>query len=232
MTSRLTTRRTSGAFLALVLGLLLSLVAAPTVSAAGGRVLPPRARPHGYSLSDMTKAAAAFTASGNDLQLYPDTPFQILYSANFKFDPDGTGLLVTGSNSFPGVSPGTTFYVPLQNADDSPPIAGVYPTTTRDAEHYFFDSSQLGGRGFEIVVDGQSKSVGASYLSGPVTTPPLPDGGGTHMITLGVFLTPMRPGTHSVTIRGGLFGDAIAAVLDPLTFFRFEFTYTIEVVPK
>jgi hypothetical protein len=229
MASHVTTRRTSGAFLVLVLGLLLSVVAAPTVSAAGGRVLPPRARPHGYSLSDMTGAAAAFTASRNDLAFYPDTPFQILYTANFEVNEEGTGLVITGSNEFT-VRPGTPFYVPLQNADDSPPVAGVYPTTRRDAVHYFFDQSQLGGRDFEIVVDGQTKSVGAAYLSGPVTTAPLPDGGGTHMITLGVFVTPMHPGTHTVAISGGLFGDAMPPVLDPYTFFRFEFTYTVEVV--
>jgi hypothetical protein len=177
----------------------------------------------------MTGAAAAFTASRNDPAFYPDTPFQILFSANFDVAEDGPGLLVTGSNEFT-VSAGTMFYVPLQNADDSPTVAGEYPATKQDAVHYFFDQSQLGGRDFEIVVDGQSRSVGPAYLAGPVTTAPLPDGGGTHMITLGVFVTPMRPGTHTVTIRGGLFGDAMPPVLDPYTFFRFEFTYTVEVV--
>jgi hypothetical protein len=179
----------------------------------------------------MTREVAVFTASGNNLAFSPDTPFQILYAANFAVEPEGTGLFIQGTNSFT-VDPGTRFFVPIQNADDSPPIAGDFPATTEQAEHYFFDPSQLGGRGFEIVVDGQSELVGSEHLAGPVTTAPLPDGGGTHMITLGVFLTPMSAGTHTVTIRGGLFGDAIASVLDPLTYFRFEFTYTVNVVTR
>ena len=59
--------------------------------------------------------------------------------------PDGNGLFVTGTNSFV-VKPGTTFFVPIENATDSPPVAGAFPTTDGQAEHYFFDSSQLGAR--------------------------------------------------------------------------------------
>ena len=54
------------------------LVAAPAVSAAGGPVMPANARPHGTTLTDMTKALAVFTASGNSAPL-PVTPFQVLY---------------------------------------------------------------------------------------------------------------------------------------------------------
>jgi hypothetical protein len=222
--------RVSAMLIAVVLTLLVGLLGAPSVSAAGGRVLPPGGRPHGYSLTDMTRALAFFTASGNLTKFYPDTPLQVLYTAEFNVHPDGTGLFVTGTNSFV-VMPGTTFFVPIQNATDSPPVAGVFPTTNGQAKRYFFDSSQLGGRDYEIVVDGRSTSVGSAYVAGPVTTAPLPDGGGTHIITLGVFLSPLSPGTHTVTIRGGLFGDAIAATY-PFAFLREEFTYTVEVVPR
>ena len=61
--------------------------------------------------------------------------------------------------------------------------------------------------------------MGTGHLAGPVTTPPLPDGGGIHIITLSVFLSPMPPGTHTITIRGGLFGDAIAATY-PFAFLK------------
>ena len=42
-----------------------------------------------------------------------------------------------------------------------------------------------------------------------MTTPPLLDGGGTHIITIGAFLAPMPPGEHVVRIRGGYFGRGI-----------------------
>src|SRR3954452_5794607 len=56
----------------------------PTVAGTGDRddggdVLPPWARPYGYSLGDMTREVALFTTTGNELTYYPDTPFQLLY---------------------------------------------------------------------------------------------------------------------------------------------------------
>ena len=229
MTAQRRPNRLSAVILAVTFTLVVSVLGAPSVSAVGGHVLPSGARPHGYSLTEMTGELAFFTASGNVPEFYPDTPFQVLYTAEFNVQPDADGLFVTGTNSFV-VMPGTMFFVPIQNATDSPPVAGAFPTTNSQAEHYFFDSSQLGGRDYEVLVDGRSTPLGSDHLAGPVTTPPLPDGGGTHIITLGVFLSPMPPGTHTVTIRGGLFGDAIAATY-PFSFLREEFTYTVEVVP-
>ena len=55
------------------------------LAARGGNVLPPRATPHGYSLDDMASALALFDTSGNDLQFYPKTPFQILFQDPSKF---------------------------------------------------------------------------------------------------------------------------------------------------
>ena len=150
----------------------------------GGTVLPATARPYGYSLTDMARETALFLTSGNTKD-YPNTPFQVLYFDPSTYQatptPDG-GLAVTGSKHFT-VSPGTSFYVHLLNSDDSPPIVGNFPTDASGAAVYFFGQSQLGVKNTEIIVDGKSTAVGAAYLAGPVTTPPLNDGGGTHIIS-------------------------------------------------
>jgi hypothetical protein len=162
----------------------------------GRGVLPPSATPKGYSLNDMSRLTALFTTSGNDVKYLPKTPFQILY--------------VAPGNSFT-VKAGTMFYVPLWNADDSPPVAGVFPTTPSEARHYWFDADQLGAKGFLIQIDSTTTHLGERYVAGPVTTPPLLDGGGTHYTTIGAFLNPLTPGVHTVRIEGGLFGPLIEA---------------------
>jgi hypothetical protein len=76
--------RRSFTFLARIVALLLALGLGPTVAPAheedndGGHVLPPGARPDGFSLEDMARLMGQFTTSGNDLKYYPKTPFQIL----------------------------------------------------------------------------------------------------------------------------------------------------------
>src|SRR5215216_4294848 len=63
-----------------IAALLVSLVtlgASPS-HAGPGKVLPPKAHPHGYSLDDMASAVANFSINGNDPAFYPDTPFQII----------------------------------------------------------------------------------------------------------------------------------------------------------
>jgi hypothetical protein len=73
-------------FLAWIVALLLALGLGPTIVPAeegeneGGHVLPPGARPDGFSLEDMARPMGQFTRSGNDLKYYPKTPFQILYT--------------------------------------------------------------------------------------------------------------------------------------------------------
>jgi hypothetical protein len=67
-------------------------------------------------------------------------------------------------------------------------------------------------------------------VAGPVLTPPLLDGGGTHFISLAAFLTPLSVGTHTVTIQGRLAGDAFV-VTTGLQFFEFTVTYEVQVVP-
>jgi len=203
----------------------------------GGVVLPPHAMPHGYSLRDMARETALFLTSSNNPQYYPHTPFQVLYfdpSTLQATMPDG-GTAVTGGNSF-HVSPGTSFYVNLLNSDDSPPIVGNFPTDASGAADYFFDPKQLGVTNTEIIVDGKSTPVGAAYVAGPVETPPLldvPPGvtGGTHMIELAVFLTPMSAGTHKVEIKGEFAGDAFRYTYHAVygNFLSEDFTYRVQV---
>jgi hypothetical protein len=68
-------------------------------------------------------------------------------------------------------------------------------------------------------------SIGAEYVAGPVDTDILPDGGGTHLILVGAFLTPLSKGTHTVTIRYALDCDAFVAVNKGP--FSIEIPYTV-----
>ena len=208
----------------------------PALAESNG-VMPPGANPQGTSLTDMAQKLALFESSGNNITYYPDTPFQILFQdpvkqtvAPVSCSSFGQGILATGGNTFV-VPPGEPFFVPLLSADDSPPVIGTFPATEAGAAAYFFGPTELGGKNFEIIVDGQSTSVGPAYVAGPVTTPPLLDGGGTHLIQLGVFLTPLSPGLHIVTIRGEVGGPAvfsaygIGCVLE-------DYTYSVNVTQK
>jgi len=159
---------------------------------------------------------------------YPKTPFQVLYITDATSSSVDDGLKFTGTKSFT-VSPGTSFYVPLLDADDSPPIVGgTFPTDASGAAGYFFGQDQVGAKDTEIIVDGKTTPVGAAYLVGPVTTPPLTDGGGTHIIQLGVFLSPMSKGTHTVEIKGEFTGTAFQATYG-LSFLSEYFTYVVQV---
>jgi hypothetical protein len=181
-------------------------------TAGGGRVLPANASPHGYTLDDMAEALAYFSTSGNDPRYYPDTPFQILYT--------------TESNTFTAETD-TMFFVPLFFADDSPPILGDFPAGVGAVEDYVFGEGELGAYDVEIEVDGVVTKLGPAYVAGPVFTPGLPDGGGSHFIQLGVFLTPLFRGEHQVTYRASFGGEAVLEAFGgPVTF---EGTYTVVV---
>ena len=197
----------------------------------GGDVLPASAHPHGFSLTDLASATALFTTSGNDPSQYPNTPFQILFvdPKTLTFNSVNGGLVVGGTNQFT-VKPGTPFYVPLASVDDSPPVIGTFPTTPQAVVDYMFSHDQSGLGDLRIVVDGHATSIGAAYTSALVHTPPLPDGGGTHIITVGAFLSPMSPGVHTVTISGAFSGVAFQQATG-LAFEQFAFTYTVTVQP-
>ena len=222
-------------------------VGAADRSNARAGVLPASAKPLGYSLTDMTGLLALFTTSGNDPAYYPDTPFQILYvdpqlSEPFRFvardlttpcdSPEPPcGLLATQSGPYSNtfnVPPGTKFFVPVDNADDSPLVVGTFPVNNREARNYIFDPEQVGGEDFAITIDGVSTQLGPRYVAGPVTTPPLLDGGGTHIVTIGAFLAPMKPGQHTVRITGGYFGQAITDTYG-IGFIALDFTYRVTV---
>ena len=213
-----------------ILGLSLGIaLLAGRAYAGGGNVLPPTAQSHGFTLADLAEAVAPFTTSGNNPNFYPHTPFQILYvdpATQASIPVDG-GIVVTGSNRFT-VPAGTAFYVPIISADNAPPVLGEFPTDAQDAIPYFFDLDQLGAMGISIAVDGVETLVSEAYLVGPIEADL--QNHGTQIITLGVFLTPMSVGTHTVTIRGGFFGALIAETLD-LASLGEDFTYTVEVVP-
>ena len=217
-----------------VLTLLIVLAVGPTLALAqeGGHVLPGKAHPHGYSLTDMLIASAVFNSGGsnptNPNTPIPNTPFQILFAdlsdTTFSSLPCG-GVTAHGHGFYTPfmVKAGTPFYVPLIGADDSPPVLGTFPTTDRTALDYFFNADQLGGQNWVITVDGRSTAVGPEFLAGPVTTQPLPDGGGTHAIWLAVFLTPLSVGDHTIHFSGQLEGV--------LACFGEDFTYKVKVVP-
>jgi hypothetical protein len=193
-------------------------------------VLPPDARPYGYTLADLAQQLALFTVSGNNLANYPNTPFQILYAAPpFATVPVGNGTVFSGGNTFT-VARGTPFYVPLFNADDSPPFVPPYPKSAQQASNYFFNPSLLGGQDFYVFVDGVPTELGPDYVAGPVKTPVLPDGGGTHIITLGAFIKPLPPGDHTVRISGHSGSMAVLNVFGfGNAFGDFLFTYLIHV---
>ncbi len=191
----------------------------------GGQVLPPNTAVSGLTLRDMAALTAQFTTSGNQQQYYPNTPLQILYSNNGTTSVVNNGLLAQGTNNLT-VAENKYFYVPIISVDDSPPVFGIFPTTSISVVPYWFSALQMGGRNFSIEVDGVARAIGPDYVVGPIETAPLQDGGGTHITTMGVFLTPMSKGTHVVTIKGGFEGSLIKQVLS-VDFYDEKFTYTV-----
>ena len=103
-----------------------------------------------------------------------------------------------------------------------------FPTDPSKVANYVFAHDQFGTTNLALTVDGRATSIGAAYTAGPVQTPPLPDGGGTHIITVGAFLTPLSPGTHTVTISGVFAGLAFQQATG-LSFLQFQLTYTVTV---
>jgi hypothetical protein len=182
----------------------------------GGHILPANAHPQGYSLEQMIPKVALFESSLDPSLLPQDTPFKVLHVGG------------TPPNEFRTYA-GTMFYVPLVSVDDSPPIPGTFPKDRDDAADYFLDPEQLGAKDWTIIVDGHSTPVGGEFFAGPANTPPLLDGGGTHMLILGVFLTPLTLGKHTIEFHGKLTGAAvIQAIGVPFTE---DVTYYVTVVP-
>ncbi len=183
--------------------------------AGGGNVQPPNAKPAGYSLTDMAEELAYFSVSGNDPAYYPDTPFQIL-SIDYGVYPGPTTFQV---------KTGTRFFVPIVYTTDTPIPPTLFPDGSTSAARYFFDPQYLGAH-MEIEVDGDTTCIGPMYVAGPVSTPGLADGG-SHFIQVGAFLTPFTKGTHTVTVRFVLDGDAILDAFGEE--YAFDYTYIVKV---
>ena len=219
----MSTRR---ALLSLILALAAPAIAVPAAH-ANPDIFPPNANPAGYSLERMAAEHALFTSSGNDPAYYPQTPFQVLFASSQHAAPEGGGLVVTGENTF-DVDKGTRFYLPILHVNDSPPVIGTFPSAPgHAATRYFFGPRQVGAEPAVVTIDGDTTTLGAPYLAGPVQTPPLFDGG-NHIMTLGAFLKPLKRGTHTIHASGNVAGDAFSQAFG-LTFLRFEFTYTVNV---
>jgi hypothetical protein len=78
-----------------------------------------------------------------------------------------------------------------------------------------------------VVVDGEVTSLGPEYVVGTET--PVLGTGGDRYTTAAVFLTPLSPGTHTVTIRARFTGEAFEEFPEffPGGVFEFEITYTV-----
>jgi hypothetical protein len=204
-------------------GMILGLVAlAMPALAASGNVLPSKAKPKGYSLVKIAKATAHFNTSGptgRSEMPEPSVPFQILYTSTDN-----------PSNAF-AVPPGTMLYVPIVFADNSAPILGLFPDVNDPGEvsDYYFNPAQLGAEFIEIVVDGKVTSLDPAYVVG-AETPGLPSGGNLYTVAA-VFLTPLSPGLHTVTIRARFTGEALEAFpqVFPGGVFAFDVPYSVTV---
>jgi len=211
----LQSRRQYFASAAFLLAAALSTFQSPALATAqgsGGVVLPPGARPHGFSLATAAQQTAVFN-TGPRTGPQPAIPFLM--------------LTTPGASASFNAHPGEMLYVPLVEVDNSPPLIGDFPASPAGAISYFFGPSEVGAHDLSITVDGQRTSLGPDYLVGPVTTPPLADGGGTQYMTVATFLTPLTPGTHTVSISGELSGSAVVALVGGP--FLIAATYTITV---
>ena len=80
-----------------------------------------------------------------------------------------------GSATARAVPRGQKFFVPVDNADDSPPIVGTFPTNDRSRK-YIFEPAQVGGQSNDRW---HVRRVRCRPTSPVGKTPPLLDGGGT-----------------------------------------------------
>lgn len=204
-----------------LLSVLLLLMAVTPVEAGGANVLPPTAKPKGYSLTEAARITGNFNvgnAYGIAVEKPTDFPFEILY---------------TGPESFT-VRRGTRLYIPVAFAENSEPVLGDYPdqdATRAEVVHYWTDPSQLGGECFTITIDGKETALGPAYLAGPVPLT-IPDFGGTRYIVIAAFVNPLPKGTHEVIIAGLFTGDALKAYPEFFPDGKLEFTIAYTVIVK
>lgn len=184
-------------------------------AATGSAVLPPRATPFGYSLTDAAAATAYFNTGTRDPSTLPENfPFQILYT--------------NGSNEF-SVDAGTMFYIPVVYSDDTDSAYWPYPDVSDPAavSDYYFSPDQLGAEFIKIVVDGKEFKLGPKYAVG-AETPGLPTGANNYTV-VAAFLAPLPKGVHTVTISARLTGEFIETAFGEGVIFEFEIPYVITV---
>jgi hypothetical protein len=215
---------------------LLLLLFLASVRGDTGLVLDPSATPLGYSLTAMATQLGQFGASGNDLQFYPQTPFQILFAAKFSLHQTtcpggGAGVVLKTTNTFV-VPEGTPLFVPLGAIDNATPYFGIFPANSAGAIDYFFGAANYGGQRFQIIVDEAATSIGPAYLAGPVSFQTPLINGATSVIQLGAFITPLSKGHHVVSIGGGYIGPAVIATVPPYQCYFQSFDYVVNVVEK
>jgi len=218
------TRRSARIASAAALLVALAVASAAPAWPQGGGVMPASAKPHGYSLTEMASAVAPFTMSDNDPGAYPNTPFQILYVNNIDYQEVDGGIVATATTSFT-VPTGRPLYLPIFNSTDGEPVVGTVPATAAEAPFHLFVASQYGGT-FEIIVDGSTTPIGAEYVAGPVAVA----GHDLQIVTLGAFVGPLSPGSHTITARGGVYGAALAEA-HGISYIELEFTYNVQVQP-
>jgi hypothetical protein len=205
-------------------GAVLYVVAAAVPAlAGGGNVLPPTAKPKGYSLAEIAAATAIFNASGpggRSEATEPPVPFQILYTS--ATNPTNTFI----------VRPGTMLFVPVVFSDNSDPILGDFPDVNdpEEVSDYYFNPEQLGAEFIEIVVDGEVTSLEPAYAVG-AEAPGLPTGGDLYTVAA-AYLTPLSKGTHTVTIRARFTGEAIQEFPEFFPGGVFEFSNTYQVLVR
>jgi hypothetical protein len=185
-------------------------------------VLPAQTRPFGYSLDDMARLVAPFNLSDRNGPP-PNTPFQVLYQNN-----------VTGATTFE-VAQGKFLYVPLLYNDDSLPVIGHFPGDAQNrlqTLRYWYSQSEFGVTTMQLVIDGKTMPLGATYVSGLSFNAPLADGA-TKYLTAGAFISPLGRGPHAVEIRFKATGDALREPpIDqyfPEGFWEFSIVYSVNV---
>jgi len=193
---------------AVALSLLVLAWTAPAF-AGGGKVLPPTARPHGYSLTEMASLTGTFNANPPRDGVPPTakTPFVMLYVR-----PDGDSVFT--------VRPGTPLYVPIVYSSDN----GIDVTDQDEVADLYFSPDQFGAKTLDIVVDGEATSlIRVGYPVGAV----IPQKGGEPLeyTTVAAFLNPLPPGKHTVTIQALFDGELLGGE-------TFEFLSTFTVVVK
>jgi hypothetical protein len=177
-----------------------------------GHLLPADHSVGGHSLTDAALITAQFNASGDPDRYPTGLPYQILNTI--------------GDRIFM-VKAGTYFYVPIAYISDSPPILGDFPVNADEAKRYFVDPTQIGAHDSFINVNGTQYAIGPDYLAGPVTTAPLPDGGGTHYMVLAAFMPPLPPGSHTVSLGATFDGAAVVKAYNGPV--QFVMTYEVHV---